>query len=45
MTKQEIENIIGIEAMNAPCVSAKTGLNMEQVLDEISSSVKSISFS
>ena len=33
--KQEIENIIGIEAMEAPCVSAKTGLNMEQVLDEI----------
>jgi len=33
--KHEIENIIGIEAMNAPCVSAKTGLNMEQVLDEI----------
>ena len=33
--KEEIENIIGIEAMNAPCVSAKTGLNMEQVLDEI----------
>ena len=33
--KQEIENIIGIEAKNAPCVSAKTGLNMEQVLDEI----------
>jgi len=33
--KQEIENIIGIEAMSAPCVSAKTGLNMEQVLDEI----------
>ena len=33
--KEEIENIIGIEAMEAPCVSAKTGLNMEQVLDEI----------
>ena len=33
--KNEIENIIGIEAMDAPCVSAKTGLNMEQVLDEI----------
>ena len=33
--KQEIENIIGIEAMDAPCVSAKTGLNMEQVLDVI----------
>ncbi len=33
--KEEIENVIGIEAINAPCVSAKTGLNMEQVLDEI----------
>ena len=33
--KNEIENIIGIEAMEAPCVSAKTGINMEQVLDEI----------
>ena len=37
--KEEIENIIGIEAMDAPCVSAKTGLNMEQVLDEIVSKV------
>lgn len=33
--KEEIENIIGIEAMDAPCVSAKTGLNMEAVLEEI----------
>lgn len=33
--KKEIENIIGIEAENAPCVSAKTGLNMELVLEEI----------
>ena len=35
LIKKEIENIIGIEAMEAPCVSAKTGLNMERVLDEI----------
>ena len=32
---QEIEDVIGIEAMDAPCVSAKTGINMEAVLDEI----------
>jgi GTP-binding protein LepA len=33
--KKEIEEIIGIEAQDAPCVSAKTGLNMEDVLEEI----------
>ena len=33
--KKEIEDIIGIEAMNAPCISAKTGLNVEDVLQEI----------
>lgn len=33
--KEEIENIIGIEAMDAPCISAKTGLNIESVLDAI----------
>lgn len=33
--KKEIENIIGIEAMDAPCVSAKTGLNMQAVLEAI----------
>ncbi|MDD2628020.1 MAG: translation elongation factor 4 [Clostridia bacterium] len=33
--KEEIENIIGIEAMDAPCVSAKSGINMEAVLEEI----------
>ncbi len=31
----DIENIIGIEAHNAPKVSAKSGLNIEQVLDAI----------
>ena len=39
--KREIENVIGIEAKTAPCVSAKTGLNMEQVLDEIIEKVPS----
>ena len=33
--KHEIEEIIGIEAMNAPCISAKSGLNVEQVLEKI----------
>ncbi|MBT1386630.1 elongation factor 4 [Mycoplasma bovis] len=34
-TKEEIENIIGIPANIAVCVSAKTGLNCEKVLDAI----------
>lgn len=33
--KKEIEDIIGIEASNAPCISAKSGLNVEQVLERI----------
>ena len=33
--KDEIEDLIGIEAEDAPEVSAKTGLNVEQVLEEI----------
>ncbi len=33
--KQEIENIIGIPAEDAPCISAKTGLNVEEVLEKI----------
>ena len=33
--KQEIEDIIGIEAMDAPLVSAKTGLNIQDVLEAI----------
>ncbi len=31
----EIEDVIGIEAMDAPRISAKTGLNVEEVLEEI----------
>ena len=33
--KHEIEDIIGIPAMNAPCISAKSGLNVEEVLERI----------
>lgn len=34
-TKKEIEDIIGLDADDAPCISAKTGLNVEQVLEQI----------
>jgi GTP-binding protein LepA len=33
--KHEIEDIIGIPAMDSPCISAKTGLNVEDVLERI----------
>ncbi|WP_461612686.1 translation elongation factor 4 [Clostridium sp. Marseille-QA1073] len=33
--KQEIEDVIGIEAHDAPLISAKTGLNIEDVLETI----------
>ncbi|MBC2579256.1 translation elongation factor 4 [Clostridium sp. DJ247] len=33
--KKEIEDIIGIEASDAPMVSAKTGLNIEDVLEAV----------
>lgn len=33
--KHEIEEIIGIPAMDAPCISAKSGLNIETVLERI----------
>lgn len=32
---EEIEDVIGIEAEDAPLISAKTGLNVDQVLEEI----------
>ena len=35
----EIEDVIGIEAENAPLVSAKTGLNVEDVLEAIVSDI------
>ena len=33
--RREIEDVIGIDASYAPCVSAKTGLNVDQVLEAI----------
>ena len=32
---EEIEDIIGIEAHDAPLISAKTGLNVDQVLEQV----------
>lgn len=32
---KQIEDVVGIEAMDAPRISAKTGLNIEAVLEEI----------
>lgn len=32
---EEIEDVIGIEAQDAPRISAKTGLNVEEVLEQI----------
>lgn len=31
----EIENVIGLEAHDAPCISAKSGLNVRDVLEQI----------
>lgn len=33
--KKEIEDIIGIDTSEAPCISAKSGLNVDQVLEQI----------
>ena len=35
MVIEEIENVIGIEAQDAPLISANTGLNIDQVLEQI----------
>jgi len=39
--KKEIEDIIGIPAMDSPCISAKTGLNVEDVLEKIVTDIPS----
>ena len=33
--KKEIEDVIGLDASDAPCISAKTGVNVEEVLELI----------
>ncbi len=38
---EEIENVIGIEAEDAPLISAKTGLNVDQVLEQIITKIPS----
>lgn len=37
--KAEIEDIIGLEAEDAPLISAKTGVNIDQVLEQIVSKI------
>ncbi|MCI5745862.1 MAG: translation elongation factor 4 [Erysipelotrichaceae bacterium] len=39
-TKEEIENVIGLPCDEAPCVSAKTGLNVKDVLEQIVKNVR-----
>ncbi|MDD5092419.1 MAG: translation elongation factor 4, partial [Candidatus Wallbacteria bacterium] len=34
-TKEDVENVIGIDASEAPLISAKTGQNVAQILEEI----------
>ena len=33
--KEEIEDVIGLDAEDAPLISAKTGLNVHEVLEQI----------
>lgn len=39
--KQQIEEVIGLDASMAPCISAKTGLNVEEVLEAIVAQIPS----
>ncbi len=33
--RKEVEDVIGLDAGDAPCISAKTGLNVDQVLEAV----------
>lgn len=37
--RQEIEDVIGLDASDAPCISAKTGLNVDDVLEMITQKI------
>ncbi len=39
--KQEIEDVIGLDTSESPCISAKTGLNCEDVLETIVKNIPS----
>lgn len=39
-TKHEIEDIIGLDCSEAPLISARSGLNVEQVLEQIVTKIK-----
>ena len=39
-TKNQVENVIGIPCDEAPCISAKTGLNVKDVLEQIVKNVR-----
>ncbi len=39
-TKSQIENVIGIPCDEAPCISAKTGLNVKSVLEQIVKNIR-----
>ena len=39
-TKNQIENVIGIPCDEAPCISAKTGLNITDVLEQVVKNVR-----
>lgn len=34
-TKKEVEDVIGLDASEAPCVSAKEGINIKEILEQI----------
>ena len=39
-TKHQIESVIGIDCEEAPCISAKTGLNVKDVLEQIVKNIR-----
>ncbi|MCL2634687.1 MAG: translation elongation factor 4 [Oscillospiraceae bacterium] len=39
LAKEEIENVIGIPAHDAPLISAKNGVNIEEVLEQIAAKI------